>query len=166
MLGAAGAHDQVSSYYFRTCGTALLLSVISAGVQLSRSRSATASPLAPTLDLRPGYAFNVNVTQDGPLPRSVPRSSPANETEARSQSRAGKTVGGVLGDLHETLTAYTRYSREEHGAAIDPWPFGVQMPRPRGRRPPLQTWQRRSNGASTADRSQAAGGTREKLRNG
>ncbi len=97
-LGAAGFHDQVNNHYLRTFGTALLLSVISAGIQLSQNpdfgqnfRGPTAGnvlgaavgqqfgsvssesirrsmTLVPTLDIRPGYAFNVMVTQDVVFP--------------------------------------------------------------------------------------------------
>ncbi len=97
-LGAAGFADQVNNHYIRTFGTALLMSVISAGVQLSQIpefgqnfRGPTAGnvlgaavgqqfgsvssesirrsiTLAPTLDIRPGYAFNVMVTQDVVFP--------------------------------------------------------------------------------------------------
>ncbi len=92
--------------------------------------------LAPTLDIRPGYAFKVIVTKDvvflGPYPGAHPRMN-----LKRSRSRAGETVGGVPGDLHETLAGCTRYSREEHGAAINRWPLVIQMLRLRGRRPPL-----------------------------
>jgi type IV secretion system protein TrbI len=93
-VGAAGFHDQVNNHYLRIFGNALLLSVIGAGVQLSQipefgqnfrgptagnvlgaavgqQFGSTASEfvrrgmsLAPTLDVRPGFAFNVMVTQD------------------------------------------------------------------------------------------------------
>jgi type IV secretion system protein TrbI len=93
-VGAAGFHDQVNNHYLRIFGNALLLSVIGAGVQLSQipefgqnfrgptagnvlgaavgqQFGSTASEfirrgmsLAPTLDVRPGFPFNVMVTQD------------------------------------------------------------------------------------------------------
>jgi type IV secretion system protein VirB10 len=93
-LGAAGFHDQVNNHYLRIFGNALLLSVISAGVQLSQvpdfgrdNRGPTAGnvlgaavgqqlgstaaelirrgmTVAPTLEIRPGYPYNVMVTQD------------------------------------------------------------------------------------------------------
>ena len=93
-LGAGGFHDQVNNHYLRIFGNALLLSVISAGVQLSQipefgqdfrgpnagnvlgaavgqQLGSTAAELirrgmtvAPTLEIRPGYPFNVMVTQD------------------------------------------------------------------------------------------------------
>ena len=93
-LGAAGFQDQVNNHYLRIFGNALLLSVISAGVQLSQipefgqdfrgpnagnvlgaavgqQLGSTAAELirrgmtvAPTLEIRPGYPFNVMVTQD------------------------------------------------------------------------------------------------------
>ena len=93
-IGAAGFEDQVNNHSLRIFGNALLLSVISAGVQLSqvpdfgrdfRGPSAgnvlgaavgqqfgsvsselirRAMSIAPTLEIRPGYAFNVMVTHD------------------------------------------------------------------------------------------------------
>jgi type IV secretory pathway VirB10-like protein len=92
--GAAGFSDQVNHHLVRVFGHALLLSVLSAGVQLSQIPSfgqgftgptagnvlgaavgqelgQTSSELirrgmniAPTIEIRPGYAFNVMVTQD------------------------------------------------------------------------------------------------------
>ncbi len=78
-----------------------------------------------------------------------------------------RVAGRVPGDLHEVLTAYTRYYREEHGEPIGLWPLVVQMVRAfvdddRA----FQTWRRRSNGASTADRSELADVTRVESRNG
>ena len=97
-IGAAGFQDQVNNHYLRIFGHALLLSVISAGVQLSQIPSfgqdfqgptagnvlgaavgqqlgSTAAELirrgmtiAPTLEIRPGYPFNVMVTQDVVFP--------------------------------------------------------------------------------------------------
>jgi len=97
-LGAAGFHDQVNNHYFRIFGNALLLSLISAGVQLSQTpefgqdfRGPTAGnvlgaavgqqlgstaaelirrgmSVSPTLEIRPGYPFNVMVTQDVVFP--------------------------------------------------------------------------------------------------
>jgi hypothetical protein len=78
-----------------------------------------------------------------------------------------RLVGRVPGELHETLTAYARYYREEHGEAIDLWPLMVQMLRVFVDDDRLfQTWRRRSSGMATADRSEPAGGTREESRNG
>ena len=92
--GAAGFTDQVNHHLIRVFGNALLLSIISAGVQLSQIPSfgqgftgpsagnvlgaavgqelgQTSNELirrginiAPTIEIRPGYAFNVMVTQD------------------------------------------------------------------------------------------------------
>ncbi|HLQ21772.1 MAG TPA: TrbI/VirB10 family protein [Gemmatimonadales bacterium] len=92
--GAAGFQDQVNHHLVRVFGNALLLSVISAGVQLSQipdfgrgfggptagnvlgasvgqQLGQTSADLirrgmgiAPTIEIRPGYAFNVMVTQD------------------------------------------------------------------------------------------------------
>jgi type IV secretion system protein VirB10 len=97
-IGAAGFQDEVNNHYLRIFGHALLLSVISAGVQLSQIPSfgqdfqgptagnvlgaavgqqlgSTAAELirrgmtiAPTLEIRPGYPFNVMVTQDVVFP--------------------------------------------------------------------------------------------------
>ena len=93
-LGAAGFRDEVNHHLVRVFGSALLLSVISAGLQLSQipdfgqgfsgptagnvlgaavgqQLGQTSSELirrgmnvSPTLEIRPGYAFNVMVTQD------------------------------------------------------------------------------------------------------
>ena len=92
--GAAGFKDQVNHHLIRVFGNALLLSIISAGVQLSQipdfgrgfagpsagnvlggavgqELGQTSSELirrgmnvAPTIEIRPGYAFNVMVIQD------------------------------------------------------------------------------------------------------
>ena len=92
--GATGFNDQVNHHLIRVFGNALLLSIISAGVQLSQIPSfgqgftgpstgnvlgaavgqelgQTSNELirrginiAPTVEIRPGYAFNVMVTQD------------------------------------------------------------------------------------------------------
>ncbi len=92
--GAAGFQDQVTLHLVRVFGNALLLSVFSAGVQLSQipdfgggfagpsagnvlgsalgqELGQTGNELirrgitvAPTLEIRPGYPFNVMVTQD------------------------------------------------------------------------------------------------------
>jgi type IV secretory pathway VirB10-like protein len=97
-LGAAGFADQVNHHYLRIFGNALLLSVITAGVQLSQipqfgrdfegptagnvlgaavgqQLGSTAAELirrginiAPTLEIRPGYPFNIMVTQDMVFP--------------------------------------------------------------------------------------------------
>jgi len=96
--GAAGFTDQVNHHLIRVFGNALLLSIISAGVQLSQIPSfgqgftgpsagnvlgaavgqelgQTSNELirrginiAPTIEIRPGYAFNVMVTQDLAFP--------------------------------------------------------------------------------------------------
>lgn len=98
--GAAGFSDEVNHHLVRVFGSALLLSVISAGVQLSQipefgrgftgpsagnvlgasvgqQLGQTSSELirrgmsvAPTIEVRPGYAFNVMVTQDLVFPGS------------------------------------------------------------------------------------------------
>lgn len=97
-LGAAGFADQVNNHYLRIFGNALLLSIITAGIQLSQipqfgrdfegptagnvlgaavgqQLGSTAAELirrginiAPTLEIRPGYPFNIMVTQDMVFP--------------------------------------------------------------------------------------------------
>lgn len=103
--GAAGFQDEVNLHLLRVFGNALLLTVFSAGVQLSQipdygrgfagpsagnvlgaalgqQLGQTSNELirrginiAPTLEIRPGYAFNVMVTQDlvfpGPYDETV-----------------------------------------------------------------------------------------------
>ena len=106
-LGAAGFHDEVNNHYLRVFGNALLLSVISAGVQLSQvpefgqnfagpnagnvlgaavgqQLGSTSAELirrgmtvAPTLEIRPGYPFTVMVTHDVIFPGP--------DTEARQE---------------------------------------------------------------------------------
>ena len=105
--GAAGFNDQVNHHLVRVFGNALLLSIFSAGIQLSQIPSfgqgftgptagnvlgaavgqelgQTSTELirrgmniAPTIEVRPGYAFNVMVTQDlvfpGPYDDTVRR---------------------------------------------------------------------------------------------
>lgn len=90
--GYAGFHDQVNNHYVRIFGDALLLSVFSAGVQLSQPQASPNSvyssqqvvagalgqqlgqtgenlinrdsAIAPTITVRPGYPFDVMITQD------------------------------------------------------------------------------------------------------
>ena len=91
--GYAGFKDQVNNHYFRLFGSAFLMSAVTAGVALSQPDQAptnnrpTASSalsealgqqlgnvtaqlisknlnVAPTLEIRPGYRFNVIVTKD------------------------------------------------------------------------------------------------------
>lgn len=90
--GYAGFQDQVNNHYAQVFGNALLLSLFSAGIQLSQPQSnndddysssqiVAASigqqmgalgmsmaqrglSIAPTIEIRPGYAFNVMVTKD------------------------------------------------------------------------------------------------------
>ncbi len=101
--GFSGFSDQVDNHYFRIFGSAALMSIISAGVQLSQpnnngSGNNNAPPSAsqvagaalgqqigqtamsitqknlniqPTLEIRPGYQFNVMVTADMILPPPV-----------------------------------------------------------------------------------------------
>jgi type IV secretion system protein VirB10 len=90
--GYAGFHDQVNNHYMRIFGSALLMSGVTAGIALSQpdssyydrrsARSAMSESLgmqlgqvtaqmiarnmgiSPTLEIRPGYRFNVVVTKD------------------------------------------------------------------------------------------------------
>jgi type IV secretory pathway VirB10-like protein len=99
--GYAGFHDKVDNHYWRMFGNALLMSVFSAGVQISQGgqdaggslnaqQSIAAglgqqlgelgqelarrnSRIQPTLEIRPGYRFTVMVTKDILLPRSWKR---------------------------------------------------------------------------------------------
>ncbi|MGT2457750.1 TrbI/VirB10 family protein [Cupriavidus basilensis] len=100
--GFAGFADQVDNHYARIFGTAALMSVISAAAQLSQpnnSGNTNGNPNAsqtaagalgqqlgqtgmqmaqknlniqPTIEIRPGYRFNVMVTADMALPRIDP----------------------------------------------------------------------------------------------
>ena len=91
--GYAGFHDQVNNHFWKMFGNALLLSVFSAGVQISQggqnpgqnglnAQQSIAAGLGqqlgqlgqelarrntriqPTLEIRPGYRFTVMVTAD------------------------------------------------------------------------------------------------------
>jgi type IV secretion system protein TrbI len=90
--GYTGFHDQVDNHYFRIFGSAFLMSAISAGVQLSSGDSNNQYvetntdkaiggaiqqlgqvgtemirknlDISPTLNIRPGYRFNIFVTKD------------------------------------------------------------------------------------------------------
>ena len=93
LAAAAGLRDQVDNHFVRTFGSALMLAAVSAGVQLSqpddRSFGANPSPshvaaaavgqelgrvateylrrnlhVRPTIEVRPGYELNVEVTAD------------------------------------------------------------------------------------------------------
>jgi type IV secretion system protein VirB10 len=94
--GYAGFHDQVDNHYWRTFGNAALLSLFSAGIQLSQPRAAVQGTynsqqimaaaigqqlgrlgmqltqrnlnIQPTLEIRPGFRFSVMVTKDMILP--------------------------------------------------------------------------------------------------
>jgi type IV secretion system protein VirB10 len=103
--GFAGFTDQVNNHTLRIFGNALLMSVFSGGLQLSQgSSSANNGPTAqqtmsaalgqtlgqaatqmlqrdmavqPTLEIRPGYRFNVMVIKDAALrPWTPPESLP------------------------------------------------------------------------------------------
>lgn len=94
LAAATGLHDKVNNHFVRTFGSALMLAAVSAGVQLSQPAedtsfrtSPTPSQIAaaavgqelgrvsaeylrrnmdvrPTLEVRPGYELNVEVTSD------------------------------------------------------------------------------------------------------
>ncbi|OHV78535.1 TrbI/VirB10 family protein [Rhizobium sp. LCM 4573] len=94
--GYAGFNDQVDNHYLRIYGNALMLSLFSAGIQLSQPRNNNGDgydsqqimaaelgrqlgqlgmettrrnmDIQPTLKIRPGYRFNVMVTKDIILP--------------------------------------------------------------------------------------------------
>lgn len=95
--GASGVADRVNRHYLRIFGSALLMSVVSAGFKIAvpdeggdgyqKSRASTASEalaenlggaagemirknmsIAPTLEIRPGMRVNVMVTKDLELP--------------------------------------------------------------------------------------------------
>lgn len=95
--GYGGFADEVNNHYWRIFGNALLLSVFSAGLQLSQPQPNSTSngydsqqilaaelgrqlgqlgtemtrrnlDIQPTLEIRPGYRFNVMVTKDIVLP--------------------------------------------------------------------------------------------------
>lgn len=91
--GYAGAKDKVNHHYLRVFGSALLMSVITAGVELSQGDNSTGGDqqragdalsealgqqlgqamaqmirknlnISPTIEIRPGYRFNVMVSKD------------------------------------------------------------------------------------------------------
>lgn len=94
LSAAAGLHDKVDNHFVRTFGSALMLAAVSAGVQLSQPEddgtfNSAPSPshiaadavgqelgrvsteylrrnmdVRPTLEVRPGYELNVEVTSD------------------------------------------------------------------------------------------------------
>ena len=101
LAAMAGVRDRVHNHFVRTFGSALLLSAVSAGSQLSQpqessdggapsARQIAAAALGqelgrtageitrrnidiePTLEIRPGYLFNVEVTADLVLPGTYP----------------------------------------------------------------------------------------------
>ncbi|MBO6043582.1 MAG: hypothetical protein J6P47_03865 [Acetobacter sp.] len=51
--GQAGFKDQVNNHFLRLFGSALLMSAITAGINIT-----------PTLKVRPGYVLNVMVNKD------------------------------------------------------------------------------------------------------
>jgi len=92
--GFSGMNDKVNNHYVRVFGSALLMSGIVAGISLSQDRNTSSTSdretassamsealgqqlgqvtaqmiaknlnIAPTLEIRPGYRFNVMVTKD------------------------------------------------------------------------------------------------------
>lgn len=96
-LGQSGFHDKVNNHFFRTWGSAMMVSLLGVGVQLSQPQNASysAAPTAasqsaaaaanslneagskvleknmnisPTLQIRPGYVFNIIVNKSVLLP--------------------------------------------------------------------------------------------------
>jgi type IV secretion system protein VirB10 len=53
IAGYAGFHDQVDNHYLRIFGSAVLMSLVTGGMSCK-----------PTLEIRPGYQFNVIVPKD------------------------------------------------------------------------------------------------------
>ena len=96
VAGYAGFNDQVNNHYWRLFGHGILLSVFTAGIQLSQPKSTNNNSyssqqivagalgqqmgqigmrmaqrnmnIQPTLEVRPGYKFNVMITKDIILP--------------------------------------------------------------------------------------------------
>lgn len=94
--GYAGLNDQVDNHYMRIFGSALLVSTLSAGIQLSQPQAKNGDiysssqiiagslgqqmgqvgmqmaqrnmNIQPTIKIRPGYEFNIEVTKDIILP--------------------------------------------------------------------------------------------------
>ena len=116
--GIAGFHDQVNNHYLRTFGQAFMLSIFSAGMQLSQPRGSVQGTynaqqigaaalgqqmaqlgmqlarrnlnMQPTLEIRPGYTFNIMVNKDIILPpwRGHPaaQNTSVREVEAETSS--------------------------------------------------------------------------------
>jgi hypothetical protein len=74
--------------------------------------------VAPTLEVRPGYPFNVMGTQDvifaGPYQEAEP---PMNLERLRTHPPVA-LKGRVPGDLHEALAAYADYYRSVHDRPV------------------------------------------------
>jgi len=96
LSGYAGFKDKVNSHYWRIFGNAFMLSLFSSGIQLSQPRTPAGGTydsqqimaaeigrqlgelgkevalrnlrIQPTLEIRPGYMFNIMVTKDIILP--------------------------------------------------------------------------------------------------
>jgi len=96
LSGYAGFKDKVNSHYWRIFGNAFMLSLFSSGIQLSQPRTPAGGTydsqqimaaeigrqlgelgeevarrnlnIQPTLEIRPGYMFNIMVTKDMILP--------------------------------------------------------------------------------------------------
>lgn len=110
--GYAGFEDQVNNHYGRIFGSAILLSVFSAGIQLSQPQAQNGENynssqiiagalgqqlgqlgmqlaqrnlnIQPTIEIRPGYSFNIVVTKDMILPtwRGHPMAAGAAEEDS------------------------------------------------------------------------------------
>lgn len=114
--GFAGMNDKVDNHYWRTFGNAFMLSLFSAGVQLSQPRGAVTGTynsqqimaaalgqqlgmlgmqtarrnlnIQPTLIIRPGYEFSIMITKDIILPpwRGHPLASSVSNVEQAIQN--------------------------------------------------------------------------------
>lgn len=102
--GFAGMHDQVNTHFWKMFSSALMLSVLSAGVQISQGGQSPSANgpnaqqsiaaglgqqfgqlgqelarrnarIQPTLEIRPGYRFTISVTADMALRPWTPRQS-------------------------------------------------------------------------------------------
>lgn len=149
----------MNHHLVRVFGNALLLSVIGAGLQLSQipdlGRGCTGPTggnvlgaavgqelgqtsaevirrginVAPTIEIRPGHAFNVMVTQDlVSRGRTLTRCAPVQSYPA------AELKGRAPGELHRALTGYAAYYRETTGQSIEVWASGADAPAVRGHR--------------------------------
>jgi type IV secretion system protein VirB10 len=118
--GFAGFNDKVDNHYWRTFGNAFMLSLFSAGIQLSQPRGAVTGTynsqqimaaalgqqlgmlgmqtarrnlsIQPTLEIRPGYLFDIMVTKDIILPPWT--GHPLQQNRANRGTEAETTASG------------------------------------------------------------------------